>query len=112
MRQWHKSPIPVNLNINQVRKQEADELEATKFDLHWYAPHDPVFNLNKPEKIRPVCNATSIYKSIALNDKPMCGPDKLMSGPDQLQNLMGIILEFRVQKNCNDSLYRSYVSAN
>ena len=41
----------------------------------------------KPENVRSVCNAASKYKSLALDDK-------LMSGPDLLQNLVGFFFRF------------------
>lgn len=42
-----------------------------------YLSHHPVFNSNKPGKIRVVFNATSKHNSRSLNDTLRRGPDLL-----------------------------------
>ena len=74
-----------------VRILKQEELEATKLERQWYVPHHPVENLNKPGKLRRVCNAASKFRGISLNDN-------LSTGPDLLQNLIGIIFRFREKK--------------
>ena len=54
----------------------------------WYLPHHPVFNPNKPGKVRRVANAASIFKGQSLNTN-------LVSGPDLINILIGILLHFR-----------------
>ena len=57
----------------------------------WYLPHHPVTNINKPEKVRRVLNAASVFKGVSLNSS-------LLTGPDFLTNLTGIIMRFREDK--------------
>ena len=54
----------------------------------WYLPTHPVENPNKPEKVRRVANAASIFKGTSLNDN-------LLTGPDLLTDLLELILRFR-----------------
>ena len=54
----------------------------------WYLPHHPVFNPNKPGKVRRVAKAADKFKGQSLNSN-------LMTGPDLLNNLVGILLRFR-----------------
>ena len=84
----YEATIKVNLENEHVRRIEDEELSSSGSDPQWYVPHHPVFNPNKPEKVRRVCNATSKFKGVSLNDK-------LVAGPDLLQNLIGIIFRFR-----------------
>ena len=56
----------------------------------WYLPHYPVVNPNKPEKVRRVANAASMFQGISLNS---C----LKAGPDLLNNMSGLLLRFREQ---------------
>ena len=57
------------------------------FGKEWFLPHHPVINLNKPGKVRRVCNAASKYKEV-------CSNDKLLAGPDLLHGLIGTIFRF------------------
>ena len=54
----------------------------------WYLPTHPVENPNKPEKVRRVANAASIFKGTSLNDN-------LLTGPNLLTDLLELILRFR-----------------
>jgi len=57
-------------------------------DFTWYLPHHPVFNPNKPEKVRIVFDCAAICDSVSLNTQ-------VMQGPDMTNKLMGILLRFR-----------------
>ena len=62
--------------------------EKSTFGKEWYLPHHTVLNPNKPGKARRVCNASSKYKEVFLNDK-------LLAGPDLLHGSIGTIFRFR-----------------
>lgn len=57
-------------------------------DYTWYLPHHPVFNPNKPEKVRIVFDCAAIYDSTSLNSE-------VLQGPDLTNKLLGILLRFR-----------------
>ena len=54
----------------------------------WYLPHHPVYNPNKPEKIRVVFDCAAKYQGTSLNDK-------LFQGPDLMNGLVGILVRFQ-----------------
>ena len=84
----YEETIDTDVKAGYVRKVQQVELNETRDNLQWSLPHHPVINPHKPEKIRRVCNAAAKYQGVALNDKPL-------SGPDLLQSLIGIIFRFR-----------------
>ena len=88
IRKRYQETIDTDVNAGHVRKVDQTELNETRNKLQWYLPHHPVFNPQKPEKVRRVCNAAAKYQGVALNDK-------LFSGSDLLQSLIGIIFRFR-----------------
>ena len=55
----------------------------------WYLPHHPVVNPNKPGKVRRVLNRASKFHGTSLNKS-------LLVGPDLLQNLVFVLLHFRL----------------
>ncbi|KAL0860706.1 hypothetical protein ABMA27_010047 [Loxostege sticticalis] len=64
--------------------QDTEEQSPRK----WYLPHFPVFNPNKPGKLRLVFDAAAKSHGLCLNDF-------LLEGPDLLQPLQGILFRFR-----------------
>ncbi|KAL0810381.1 hypothetical protein ABMA28_010526 [Loxostege sticticalis] len=64
--------------------QDTEERSPRK----WYLPHFPVFNPNKPGKLRLVFDAAAKSHGLCLNDF-------LLEGPDLLQPLQGILFRFR-----------------
>ena len=57
-------------------------------DRVWYLPHHSVTNPNKPEKVRRISNAASTFKGKSMNSN-------LLTGPDLLNNLVGLLFQFR-----------------
>ncbi len=54
----------------------------------WYLPHHPVFNANKPEKLRIVFDCAARFQGSSLNAA-------VNQGPDLTNKLLGILLRFR-----------------
>ena len=88
LKEAYKATIEKDLENLFVRKLEHEEIVSTEKKMHWYLLHHPVKHPHKSGKVRTVCNAASIFKSVSLNDK-------LLSGPDLLRNLVGIVFRFR-----------------
>ncbi|XP_062705505.1 uncharacterized protein LOC115255509 [Aedes albopictus] len=72
---------------NYIRKLTSEEL-STKYERVWYLPIFPVYNPNKPGKVRIVWDAAAEAYGISLNSV-------LLTGPDQLASLVGILYQFR-----------------
>eukprot|EP00079_Xenopus_tropicalis_P036905 XP_017950676.1 PREDICTED: uncharacterized protein LOC101733728 [Xenopus tropicalis] len=54
----------------------------------WYIPHQGVYHLKKPDKIRVVFDCSARYDGVALNDY-------LLTGPDLTNMLSGVLSRFR-----------------
>ena len=70
------------------RKMSPEEVNRTSEKTR-YLPHHPVFNPNKPGKIRVVFDAASKHEGVSLNSR-------LLSAPDLLNNLTGVLMRFRL----------------
>lgn len=57
----------------------------------WYLPHHAVYNINKPDKIRVVFDASAKFLHISLNDD-------LLQRPDLTNKLTGVLLRLRLGK--------------
>lgn len=53
----------------------------------WYLPHHPVFNPQKPGKVRAVFNCSAKHYSTSLNDQ-------LLQAPDLTNSLVGVLSRF------------------
>ncbi|XP_055604250.1 uncharacterized protein LOC129752501 [Uranotaenia lowii] len=75
-----------------VEKGYARKLGPAEIETHrarvWYLPIFPVFNPNKPGKLRIVWDAAAAANGTSLNSV-------LMKGPDQLTELPGVLFKFR-----------------
>ena len=76
-----------NRYARKLPKKEVDEVSRRT----WYLPHHPVFNENKPNKMRIAFDAAGEYDGMNLNKA-------LLTGPDLLNNLVGVLLRFRNHK--------------
>ena len=54
----------------------------------WYLPHHPVFNENKPDKLRIVFDCSAKCMGSSVNDQ-------LQKDPDLLKNIIGVLLRCR-----------------
>ncbi|XP_055844833.1 uncharacterized protein LOC129911149 [Episyrphus balteatus] len=75
-----------------VSKGYARKLSATELSVEnqkaWYLPIFPVYNPNKPGKVRIVWDAAAKVQGVSLNSM-------LLKGPDQLTSLTSVIYKFR-----------------
>ncbi|XP_062557552.1 uncharacterized protein LOC134222417 [Armigeres subalbatus] len=73
-----------------VRKLSVEEQQETKGRV-WYLPMFPVYNPNKPGKVRIVWDAAATVGETSLNSV-------LMKGPDQLTPLPFVLYRFREKR--------------
>ncbi|XP_055605119.1 uncharacterized protein LOC129753329 [Uranotaenia lowii] len=91
-----------------IRKLSAQE-EREHQGRQWYLPIFPVFNPNKPGKLRIVWDAASKSRGVSLNSFLLKGPDQLVALPHVLQRfreyrvaVSGDIREMFHQVNMNE----------
>jgi hypothetical protein len=60
----------------------AEEASA-RSNITWYLPHHPVFNPNKPGKVRVVFDAAAKFQDMLLNEH--------LQSPDLMNDLVGIL---------------------
>ena len=70
-----------------ARKMTAEEA-SPRSNITWYRPHHPVFNPNKPGKMRVVFDAAAKFQDTSLNEH-------LLQGPDLTNDLVGVLIRFR-----------------
>lgn len=73
-----------------TRKLTPDE-SAIPTKKQCFLLHHAVLNPNKPGKVQMVMDAKVKYNNVSLNDK-------LLVGPDLLNNLCGVLLQFREKR--------------
>ena len=76
-------------------KEFAEEVPANEIEgcsgKVWYIPHHGIYHPKKPDKIRVVFDCSSKYRGISLNQL-------LLQGPDMINNLLGVLLRFRLEE--------------
>lgn len=85
-----RTKIDEYLEKGYIRKLREEELTKTQHRV-WYLPIFPVFNPNKPGKMRIVWDAAAKTNGVSLNSM-------LLTGPDQLTSLLSVLLQFRENK--------------
>lgn len=70
-----------------VRKLTSEEL-TERHERTWYLPVFPVYNPNKPGKVRLVWDAAATINGVSLNSA-------LLTGPDLLTPLVSVLYKFR-----------------
>ena len=86
--QRYSTAINEYINLGHARKLSDEESAIRPAGRTWFLSHHPVINPKKPEKCRPVFDASAYYKGTSLNSA-------LLKGPDLLTNLIGVLLRFR-----------------
>ncbi|XP_046643169.1 uncharacterized protein LOC124328443 [Daphnia pulicaria] len=84
----YSAAINEYISLGHARKLSAEEVKIRPAGRTWFIPHHPVINPKKPEKCRPVFDASAFYKGASLNSV-------LLKGLDLLTNLIGVLLRFR-----------------
>ena len=88
--QKYKEAITSYLKNEYARKLSKKEVDGLSRRT-WYLLHHPVFNENKPNKMRIAFDAAGEYDGISLKKA-------LLTSPDLLSNLVGVLLRFRNHK--------------
>ena len=78
------------INQGHARKLSKDQRHSYTARTN-YVPHHCVVNPNKPDKVRVVFDAAAKFSNTSLNSN-------LLTGPDLLNNLVSVLLQFRVGK--------------
>ncbi|XP_058828066.1 uncharacterized protein LOC131687975 [Topomyia yanbarensis] len=82
-----RTKIEEYLEKGYARKLMEAELAETRQRI-WYLPIFPVFNPNKPGKVRIVWDAAAKTNGVSLNSM-------MLTGPDQLTSLLSVLIQFR-----------------
>ena len=88
LKKAYEDKIAEYLEKGYARKLTVKELKETKKN-QWYLPHFPVFNVNKPGKMRFVMDAAAKVGKQSLNSF-------LVRGPDLYTSLVSILFNFRL----------------
>ena len=86
----YKDTMQKSIKNGYERKLSNEETDKTS-QRTWYLPHHPIFNKYKPNKIRIAFDVAAEHGVMSLNKT-------LLTGPDLLNNLNGILLQFRNHK--------------
>ncbi|XP_062702228.1 uncharacterized protein LOC134285471 [Aedes albopictus] len=85
-----QTKISEYLEKGYIRKLTDQELKERQHRV-WYLPIFPVYNANKPGKVRIVWDAAAKINGVSLNSM-------LVTGPDQLTSLLSVLIQFRENK--------------
>jgi hypothetical protein len=88
----YSAAINEYINLGHARKISAEEPKVRPIGRTWILPNHPVINPKKPEKCRPVFDASAFYKGASLNSA-------LVKGPDLLTNLIGVLILVALSAN-------------
>ena len=83
----YKSQINGYITSGQAKLLSPEEKNNTSFITN-YIPHHRVLNINKPDRVRVVFDASAKINKTCLNDN-------LLRGIDLLNNLVSVITKFR-----------------
>ena len=91
-----------------LEKKYVEKVAIIDKSPRWYLPHFPVFNENKPDKLRVVFDCAAKCKQKSLNDY-------VMQGPEQTNNMVGILMRFRerpiaIQADVKEMFYQVRVN--
>ena len=87
--QKYKALMDDLLAKDYARKVNSQDLGP--LGTRWYLPHHPVFNLQKPGKVRVVFDCSAKHYGTSLNDQ-------LLQGPDLTNSLVGVLSRLREDK--------------
>ena len=83
----YRKVMEAHVANGHTRKLTQEE-ENKQSNHTWYLPHHPVFNPNKPDKVRVVFDAAASYHGTSLSAR-------LVHGPDLTNSLVGVFIRFR-----------------
>ena len=86
----YKSQIKDFITSWQAKLLSPEEKNNT-ISITNYTPHHGVLNINKPDRVRVIFDASAKINKICLNDN-------LLQGIDLLNNLVSVITKFRNRK--------------
>ena len=68
--------------------RKVNSQDSGPLGTRWYLPHHPVFNPQKPGKVRVVFDCSAKHHGTSLNDQ-------LLQGPDLTNSLVSVLSRFR-----------------